>query len=131
MNESATTGKKIIFEYELPLSGVARWFQAKILSIKNVLNERRYIVNTIDITERKRTEEALRESERLLRQSQKVAHIGSYVSDLKTRTWRSSLELNEIFGIDETYPHTREGWIRIIHPNSRKELSDYYLKIEA
>ena len=131
MNQSAITGKKIIFEYELPLSGVARWFQAKILSIKNALNERRYIVNTIDITERKRTEEALKESERLLRQSQKVAHIGSYVSDLKTRTWRSSLEVNEIFGIDETYPHTREGWIGIIHPDSRKELSDYYLKIEA
>ena len=85
----------------------------------------------LNITDRVQADGALKESERLLRQSQKVAHIGSYVSNLKTRTWWSSLELNEIFGIDETYPHTREGWIGIIHPDSRTKLSDYYLKIEA
>lgn len=77
------------------------------------------------------TEQALRESEYLLYESQKVAHIGSYVTDLKTRTWKGSPELNNILGIDETYPHTLEGWIEFIYPDLRTKLFDYHLQVEA
>lgn len=130
-NQSAITGKKVMIEFELLKQGERRWSQAKVLAIKNETNESRYIVNISDITERKRTEEALKESERLLRQSQKVAHIGSYVSDLMTGTWTCSLEAYEILGIDETYPLTAEGWIRIIHPDWRSKFSDYFFQLET
>jgi PAS domain S-box/diguanylate cyclase (GGDEF) domain len=84
-----------------------------------------------DITERKLAEEALKESERFLLESQKVAHIGSYIMDVKTKIWKGTPELYEIAGIDETYPHTAKGWNMLIHPDYRRKASDYYFKVEA
>jgi PAS domain S-box/diguanylate cyclase (GGDEF) domain/uncharacterized domain HDIG len=85
----------------------------------------------IDITERKLAEEALKESERLLLESQKVAHIGSCIFDLITKTWKGSPEIYKILGIDKTYPHTVKGWNKIIHPDYRRKVSDYFFKVEA
>ncbi|SPF56384.1 Diguanylate cyclase and metal dependent phosphohydrolase (fragment) [Candidatus Desulfosporosinus infrequens] len=111
--------------------GESKWSQAKVLSMKNASNERGYFVNISDITERKRTEEALKESERLLRQSQKVARIGSFVSNCMTGTWKCSPEIYKIFGIDETYPQTKESFIRLIHPDWRTKFCDYLLQMET
>jgi len=83
-----------------------------------------------DITTRKLAEESLKESEYLLRESQKAAHIGSYSTDLRSRVWKASQELYNIFGIDNTYPHTLEGWSEMIHPDSRAELTEYHLQVE-
>lgn len=77
---------------------------------------------TLDITDRKLSEEALSENERLLRESQAVAHIGSYATNMKNKTWKASPEIYEIFGIDEKYPHTLDGWVGRIHPDFREEL---------
>ncbi len=68
----------------------------------------------------------LEEQNALLRESQRVARLGSYVTDLKTREWKCTAELHEICGIDETYPHTKEGWLRIAHPDWRDQLSKYF-----
>jgi len=51
-----------------------------------------------DITERKRAEEALRESEANLAKSQEIAHIGSWEMDLKTSRITRSAESYRIFG---------------------------------
>ncbi len=85
----------------------------------------------MDITERKQTEVALKEREQFLLVSQKVAHIGSYLLDLKTGTWKCSPELNEIFGIDETYLYTLEGWFKVIHPDWYREVFDYFSNVET
>lgn len=85
----------------------------------------------VDITERKQTEEALKEREQFLLVSQKVARIGSYMLDLKSGTWNCSPELDEIFGIDETYSYTMEGWFGVIHPDWRKEVFDYFSNVET
>jgi PAS domain S-box/diguanylate cyclase (GGDEF) domain/uncharacterized domain HDIG len=129
--KTATTGQKVILEYKRPSLKSIRWFQAKIFSRKDTMNERRYFVNVSDITERKLTEEALMESERFLLESQRAAHIGSFAIDLKTQTWKGSLEMNEIFGIDETYPRTVRGWDALVHPDWLKKCLHYYLKVKA
>ncbi len=79
-----------------------------------------------DITERKRVEEALRESERLLRESQKVANIGHYTLDTQTRSWQSSEVLDRIFGIGPDFPRTANGWLQIVHPDDRDEMRTYF-----
>jgi len=53
-----------------------------------------------DITERKRAEEALRESEQRLKEAQKVAHIGHWELDPKIGKPTWSEEIFHIFGLD-------------------------------
>ena len=79
-----------------------------------------------DITERKRSEEAIRESESQLKESQNMAGLGSYVLDLDSGIWKSSDVLDQIFGIDQSYLHSVEGWADLIHPEEREEMNDYF-----
>ena len=69
-----------------------------------------------DITESKLAEQALRDSEASLRESQEIAGLGNYVLDIKSGIWQSSEILDEILGIDETYARTEAGWDALIHP---------------
>jgi PAS domain S-box-containing protein len=79
-----------------------------------------------DITERRKVEVALQESENLLRESQSIAGLGSYVLEISTGDWKSSEVLDKIFGIDEAYEHSVEGWEALIHPDFREEMSTYF-----
>ena len=82
-----------------------------------------------DVTEQYRMETALRENERFLRESQEVACIGSYATDLRTRTWKASPGIYTLFGIDASYPHTLDGWAGFIHPDSVAELVAYHEEV--
>ncbi|HIK27659.1 MAG: PAS domain-containing protein [Oscillatoriaceae bacterium SKW80] len=73
---------------------------------------------SVDITERKLAEEALRKSEFNLCAAQKVAHIGSWEFDLVTRKTTWSKELFHIYGLDTNrdspqYPDN----LKYIHPD--------------
>ena len=78
-----------------------------------------------DITERKRIETALRESEAQLRESQRVARLGHYVYDIPSGMWTSSEALDEVFGIDAAYVRSVEGWLSVIHPDDRAAMATY------
>ncbi len=82
-----------------------------------------------DITGRKRVENELRDSERILHQAQQVARIGHYVTDINTGIWKSSPVLDEIFGIDHLFVRNIENWSAIIEPEYRGKLTDYYYKV--
>ncbi len=86
--------------------------------------DRVYIAD-IDITERTRQAATLRESEQLLKQSQQAARVGHYVYHIPAGTWTSSATLDEIFGIDDAYVRSVDGWLSIVHPDHRTEMSDY------
>ena len=79
-----------------------------------------------DITERKKNEILLAESEMFFRQSQKAGKIGSYNLSLETGLWDSSEVLNEIFGIDDNYVKSVEGWSDIVAPEDREMMSTYF-----
>jgi PAS domain S-box-containing protein len=84
-----------------------------------------------DITESKLAEESLRKSEEMMRSSQSLAHICSYstnlnVTHIEESAWVCSPEFYNIFGMDESYPHTIEGWANFIHPDYRKEVFEYH-----
>ena len=78
------------------------------------------------IAEREETDSALRDSERWLNESQRVAGLGHYVYDVVNDHWDGSQPLYELFGIDDTYERDEAGWIGIVHPDDREKVSGYF-----
>jgi PAS domain S-box-containing protein len=67
----------------------------------------------------------LQESERLLSESQSIAGLGSYAIDAETTRWTSSPVFDRIFGIDEHYERSIDGWAALIHPEDRLRVIDH------
>jgi len=78
------------------------------------------------ISERDQTEAALRDSERWLNESQRVAGLGHYTYDIVNDRWTGSAPLYELFGIDESYHRDLGGWLDLIHPDDRGMVSRYF-----
>ena len=79
-----------------------------------------HLLNTL--TQR---EQALQESESLLRESQSNAGLGSYALDIPTGLWKSSAVLDSLLGIDEAYERSVNGWTALVHPDDRAMMADY------
>jgi two-component system cell cycle sensor histidine kinase/response regulator CckA len=85
-----------------------------------------------DITERKRVEEAFRESEHMLTEAQKVAHVGCWEWNVHSDVIQWSEEERRIFGLDPQGPDlTLDQVLEFVHPddvesareNIRKDLA--------
>ncbi len=73
-----------------------------------------------DITERKRTEQALREGRNDLNRAQAVAHVGSWRMDVLRNELLWSEENHRIFGIPNGTPLTYETFLGTVHPDDRE-----------
>lgn len=80
-----------------------------------------------DITEKKRTEGILREREHLLKEAQRVARLGYYNLNILTGVWEGSELLNEILGIDKTFQTDVKSWLKIVHPDHRDRMKEYFI----
>jgi PAS domain-containing protein len=80
----------------------------------------------LDVSERRRQQKALTESEWFLQRSQIVGAIGSYRLDVAIGTWRSSQGLDELFGIDDGFVRDIQGWLSIVHAEDRDAMGRYY-----
>ena len=60
-----------------------------------------------------------------LRESQRVARIGTYRFDVASDAWHSTQVMDDIFGIDGSHPKTAAGWLAIVHPEHRDEMARY------
>ena len=85
-------------------------------------DEERVLGTARDISEQVRLEKRLRDSEELLRESQREAQLGHYVFDAGENRWTPSETLRQILGIDDAYMCDLEGWVRIVHPLDREEM---------
>jgi PAS domain S-box-containing protein len=100
-----------------------------------VLNEsgdiREFVGTVIDITERKRAEEAIRRSEAYLAEAQRLSHTGSWAWNVRTGALFWSQEIFRIYGYDagETGP-TWEQFLERVHPEDRAQI-EQRAKIET
>ena len=79
---------------------------------------RQYVAIRNDITERRQAEEALRASEQLLAESQRVAHVGSWAIELPVYRLTWSEEAYRIWGVArETFVPSFEAFLSLIHPD--------------
>jgi PAS domain S-box-containing protein len=119
-------GERRVFSYRIRLaSGEERDIETHSSRI-DVDGLPRLFVILHDVSERKRAEESLRESEELLQDAQRIAGFGSYVLDIPAEVWTSSDLMDEIYGIDKNYLRTLVGWTALIHPDDRAIVNAYF-----
>jgi PAS domain S-box-containing protein len=84
-----------------------------------------------DVTERKQVEEALQKSEKNLRKAQQVAHVGSWIWDIKADRLEWSDEMYHIFGIEKDRFHgvLSEVIAQAIHPDDRAAVDQSNLSV--
>lgn len=68
----------------------------------------------------------LQERDSALISAEEAGRLGTYTFDIASGKWLSSLQLDSIIGIGVDYPHTIEGWQRLIHPEDRASLAEYF-----
>ena len=73
-----------------------------------------------DITERKRAEAALRESEARLKSAERLAHVGHWTWDLKSNQVAWSDEMLHIFGHPQGYAPSYEEFFQSLIPQDRE-----------
>ncbi len=73
---------------------------------------------------RTQSEKALKESVLAMNEAQRIARVGTYITDIKTGLWQSSAILDDIFGIDNTFIKTIDNWNALVDPEDRQALLD-------
>ena len=63
--------------------------------------------------------------------AQQAGGLGTYAMRLPDGTWDGSEKLYAIFDIDLSYPHTLDGWLRLVHADDRAPLSAYFDSVIA
>jgi len=81
-----------------------------------------------DITQRKEAEEARRDRERWLEESQRVARLGHYVYDVENDRWSGSPWLQELFAIEPGATVGVAEWLGLVHPADRERMSQYFAR---
>jgi diguanylate cyclase (GGDEF)-like protein/PAS domain S-box-containing protein len=85
-----------------------------------------------DVTEKYKVEEALREKEWLLSESQRIAHIGSWSFDIEENKLTWSEETYRIYGVSpDTFEPTRDSFLSLIHPDDLNVILESATAIET
>src|SRR6476469_148211 len=97
--------------------GEIRWWQGDSMPSRNENGDIVFCGVLFDITDRKVAETAIRESQRPLKEAQRLAHVGNWELDAATETLTWSEELFRIFGLEPAVfaPNLAEQ-VAQIHP---------------
>ena len=72
-----------------------------------------------DVTEWRRNEQALRDSERMLRLAQKTANAGAYEWDIRKNRVQWSADFARLIGKAEDVVPSFNVWVSVVHPDDR------------
>ncbi|BAE49930.1 Nodulation protein V [Paramagnetospirillum magneticum AMB-1] len=112
--------------------GELKCVAAKALITNGTDGRPQEILGTIqDITEKKQAEIAIREHQSLLLEVQSVANLGYYDYDIRADRWRSSPILDAIFGIGPDFLRSGLGWLQLVAPSMKAEMTTYLAEIQA
>ncbi len=76
----------------------------------------------IDITDKKKAENDLREKSELLKETQRIANLGSWEFDISTQALKWSEETYRIAGIDIRQKITMDNYLNTVYPEDRNKL---------
>ena len=109
-------------------AGEYHWLSTNMLVIRDAAGRLLYRDGTVrDITERRRDEADLRESEEGLKRAQEIAHLGSWDLDLAQNRLTWSDEVYRIFGFaPQEFGATYEAFLDAIHPDDRAAVDAAY-----
>jgi len=106
--------------------GKIRWVYEIIQNISDE-NGIPYLVQgeIYDITERKKAEDALKDSERSLAKGQEIGNFGSWEWDISQNVTKWSDNLYRIFGVTHELfdPNAYEKFLELIHPNDQENVA--------
>ena len=110
-------------EYRVTPGGVARWVRAVGRAVFHAGDDGRRTPERLhgvvmDVTRRRRADDALRRSEDRLRLAQKAARIGTFEWDIRTNVNTWSPELEALYGLPPGgFGGSYEAWAERVHPD--------------
>ncbi|MFZ5906987.1 MAG: PAS domain S-box protein [Nitrospirota bacterium] len=125
VNKEVFQGKTVRLEVQSPKDN--HWFYIVNTPIYHTNGSLSKMAMIIDITKRKKDEEKILQSETLLKETQNIAHLGSWELDLTTNQLIWSDEVYRIFGIQpQVFAATYESFLECVHSDDRAAVDAAY-----
>jgi PAS domain S-box-containing protein len=102
--------------------GTSVWVEARVCLLQGQLDGvHRWAVISHDISARRRSEDELAHSERMLLDAQRMAKTGTWEADLRTGELRWSRGMYDLMGLDpERHAPDRQHFLSLVHPDDRE-----------
>lgn len=128
-HERALAGERVHFVRRMPVGERGmRWLSIDLIPAPDIQDQGYgYVGLVTDIIESKLAQEALLESRKLLAESQRIGHIGSWTWQPGDTAITASEELFAIHGLTECGKPEARHFLRLIHPDDRATIRQFAL----